>query len=423
MTPTAFACPFRSRESFVENGTLDPRRRWVALSAEQVSAAEARSPFAGCSAGAPRYNKTLAIVFAFYVDRARNTSSGLGSLVLQILDASRFAVANGLGVRFPDPGQWTYGAPADAPGPTAWNSVFHEITDPACVAPGAEVQHVCGVSCGTPYPPPWAPPAAQFKTRVPRQEDLLMLDRFRGARAGARNAEILRAAGLERVVGGDNDVQAVQVLFRWVFRLQPWVRAAVDAATAPALAALAGRAFIGVHIRLGDKVGRGSKGAVGKETEFVPLEQYMRAITCFYGAGQDAPQPPKLVFVATDDARAVPQLRALLGTGHDVVTLASASDKGHDENQFNAQGPEAKWREFVTLWASLELLARAELFVGNQESNVFRVAHLMRLGKPANSSVSVHVFGGAHKTCCAGPLPRAPQKVGHTTQCVYDCTA
>jgi hypothetical protein len=147
-------CPFRSMESFTAKGTFDPRRRWVALSAEQVSAAEAGSPFTGCPAGAPRYNKTLAIVFAFYVDRARNTGSGLGSLTLQILDVARYAVANGLGVRFPDPAQWTYGAPGDAPGPTAWNSVFHEITDPACIASGAEVQHVCGVSCGT----PWAPP-------------------------------------------------------------------------------------------------------------------------------------------------------------------------------------------------------------------------------------------------------------------------
>ncbi len=96
-----------------------------------------------------------------------------------------------------------------------------------------------------------------------------------------------------------------------------------------------------------------------------------------------------MVFVATDDFRAVPELSAMLGTDYDVVTLATSSDRGNDENSFNGQSPGAKWREFVTFWATLELLARSDLFVGRQESNVFRVAHLMRLGRPANSSVSV----------------------------------
>ncbi len=156
------------------------------------------------------------------------------------------------------------GAPTGAPGSTTWNTVFHEITDAACLAPGSEVQHVCSVGCGT-------PPERPFTIWVPGSDELYMIPRFRGAEAGVHNAEILLAAGLEGVVGGDNDVQAVQILLRWVFRLQPWVRASVDAAAAPALVALAGRAFVGVHIRWGDKVGRGSKGAMGQESELAPL--------------------------------------------------------------------------------------------------------------------------------------------------------
>ncbi len=103
--PTALACPFHNREDFVERGTLDPRRRWVALTAEQLSTAEARNPFTGCSL--PRFTKSLHVVFPDYVDRTRNTSSGLGSLTLQILDVVRWALVHGCGARFPDPVQWT----------------------------------------------------------------------------------------------------------------------------------------------------------------------------------------------------------------------------------------------------------------------------------------------------------------------------
>jgi hypothetical protein len=427
--PAALECPFRSREDFVANGTFDPHARWVALPAEELSAVQTRNPFTGCSARAPRYAKALHVVFPLWMDRTRNLSSGFGSLALQVLDVVRYAVAHGHGVLMPDPVQWTYGesddapavpadAPSYAPWSTTWTTVFHEITDSACLAPDFEVQHVC-----TSISPLWVEGRV---TWVPKDE-LFMLDRFQGAQSSARNAEILRAAGLEGVIGGDNDVQAVQVLFRWVFRLQPWVRALVDAVAAPALAALAGRAFVGVHIRWGDKVGRGSLGSKGGETRLFPLEHYVSAIACFYGANRGASalssRPPKLVFVATDDARAVSELRALLGPDHDVVTLAGGSEQGHDETRFNAQGPQAKWREFLTLWASLELLARAELFVGNQLSNFFRVAHVMRLGKPANSSVSVHTMENAGATCCAGPLQRTPPRVGATSPCVYDCTA
>ena len=88
------------------------------------------------------------------------------------------------------------------------------------------------------------------------------------------------------MVGGDNDVQAVQVLFRWMFRLQPWAHALVDAVAAPALAALAGRAFVGIHIRWGDKVGRDRLGSKGGVTQLFPLEHDVSAIACFNGRSE-----------------------------------------------------------------------------------------------------------------------------------------
>jgi hypothetical protein len=84
--PAMPTCPFRSTEDFVADGTFDPRRRWVALSVEQLLAAEARNPFAGCSSGPPRYANVLDIDFGDAVDRNTKHSPGFGSMALEIME-------------------------------------------------------------------------------------------------------------------------------------------------------------------------------------------------------------------------------------------------------------------------------------------------------------------------------------------------
>jgi N12 class adenine-specific DNA methylase len=132
---------------------------------------------------------------------------------------------------------------------------------------------------------------------------------------------------------------------------------------------------------------------------------------------------PRVLFVATDDFAAVVQLRELLGAGFEVVTLTDKSAKGHLEYEYNRRSDEARFREVELLWADMELLAAAELFDGNQKSNIWRIVHQMRVDKPAHSTISVHTMANATSTCCVSPVNTRTDWVSHVGSCVADCTA
>ena len=172
------------------------------------------------------------------------------------------------------------------------------------------------------------------------------------------------------------------------------------------------------------------------ESELYGLELYAQAIACFYaeeakgtGAGAGAGggsstflSVPRVVFLATDDFAAVAGLRKQLGAGFEVVTLADKSAKGHTEHDFNNRGDEERFREIELLWADMELLAGADVFVGNQKSNIWRAVHHLRYDKPAHSSLSVHTMAAAKETCVGPPKTRT-KWVSWVGSCVADCTA
>jgi hypothetical protein len=294
----------------------------------------------------------------------------------------------------------------------SWDLFFHEITAPDCVATGAEA---------------WVLDSPRGYANATLRHSLKLQERFeQGPLAVSRNAEILRQAGLSEAVPGDNDVQAMRLLFRWAFRLQLATRARVAAAQAPALTAIAGRPYLAMHVRWGDKVGRGGLGKDGQESELFPLSFYTQAVACFYSAeakdGADEPQPPRLVFVATDDSAAVTELRKLLGVGFEVLTLATESERGHDESVLMHQSSSQRLHAVVRLYAELEILARAELFVGNHKSNVRRLVHHMRFDKAPHSSLTVHTFTGRGRpTCCVGPVTERIKWVSKSGWCSGDC--
>jgi hypothetical protein len=407
---SASTCPYAEWRA---QGSFDPLRRHVALTAEQQALAEARNPFL-CSGGGAKYSKVIQIRLPYFNDRQdkKQRGSGFGGNLNVIAELVRYAATKGLGVRFPRFAQWIYGDPEN--GTMSWDLFFHEITAPECVAAGAQ---------------DWVLESPRSYANATLRHSLKLQERFeQGPLAASRNAEILRQAGLAEVVPADNDVQAMRLLFRWAFRLQPATRARVAAAQAPALAAIAGRPYIAVHVRWGDKVGRGDLGKDGQESELFPLSSYAQAVACFYGAaaadGADEPQPPRLVFVATDDFAAVTELRALLGAGFEVLTLATESERGHVESDFMHQSGAQRLRDVERLYAELEILARAELFVGNQKSNVWRVVHHMRFDKAPHSSLTVHTFQGSGRpTCCVGPVPERMKWVSTSGWCSGDCTA
>jgi hypothetical protein len=402
----AAKCPY---VDFRASGSFDPQRRYVALSAAQLAAADARNPFS-CSSSAPRERKlreVIQIVLEVNRTSAPGLSSGFGSTINVMVELGRYAATTGRGLRLPGFDQWMFGGARGA-GATTWTTFFLELSAPECVAADAQV---------------WSSLPPRLIINNEKRHQIRMSERFSDASlAPRRNAEILRQAGLEGVVNADNDVQAMRLVFRWMFQLQPATRARVDEVKAPAVAAIAGRPYIGLHVRWGDKVR--SRMA---ESELFGLELYAQAIACFYaeqrdGAGVSA-SLPRVLFVATDDFAAVTGLRELLGTGFEVVTLADESAKGHTEHDFNKKSDEARFREVELLWADMELLAGAELFVGNQKSNIWRAVHHLRYDKPAHSSLSVHTLATAEPTCCVGPPATRTSWVSWVGSCATDCTA
>ena len=105
--------------------------------------------------------------------------------------------------------------------------------------------------------------------------------------------------------------------------------------------------------------------------------------------------------------------------------LASrATHAAHVESDFMHQSGAQRLRDVERFYAELEILARAELFVGNQKSNVWRVVHHMRFDKAPHSSLTVHTFQGSGRpTCCVGPVPERMKWVSTSGWCSGDCTA
>jgi hypothetical protein len=391
LAPVVVNCPYKD---FKATGTYDPLGRYVALSAAQWARADAGNPFT-CAPGAPKHGKWVRPV----LPQTRSSKWGPGlTAVLGILhDYGRFASAQGFAMRLPAFESWIYGGD-DGPNGTSWNTFFHEITAPECIGSDAE----------------------EVPTHRNNNVSAWIRDRFEKAPA-TRNAEIVRLAGLDGVLGGGNDVQALRILFRWMFRLQPWARARVEALKAPVLAALAGRPYVAVHVRLGDKVGRGGIG----ESPLFPLGAYLRGVDCFYAATA----PPPHMFVASDDYAAITGLRELVGPSVEVLSLTTANDTGHVQRNFNHAEGGQRLADVLRLWADLELLAKGELFVGNQRSNVLRTVHLMRFDRPANSTLSVDCLYFANPTCCIGEAPwswKAHQgrfaSLGPVGRCLSYCT-
>jgi hypothetical protein len=390
----AASCPYADYQA---EGSFDPLRRYVALSAAQIAAADARNPFLCAAGGAqapPRYARSVVATFGAY-------GNGIGSSLNQMLDCVRYGATYGVAPRFPGAARyWVYGRPKGVA--TTWTTLFSEVTAPECIASDAEE---------TLFDRDWG--------NSTRRHMLRLYDRFYGSAqaAASRNSEVLRLAGLEGVLQGDNDVQAMRILFRWAFRLQPAARARVEEIKAPLVLAFRGRPFVSMHVRWGDKVG--DVGTNPPEAAKVGLDTFARAVSCYYGASPS----PTLVFVATDDMRAVGQLRALLGPDFDVLSLAAQEDQGHLQAEWNTMSEERRWQDTLRLWAEVELLAQAELFVGDDSSNIWRIVHYLRIDKPVHSSVSVRQVAAKAHTCCAGPPRQRTVFVQPLGGCTTLCTA
>eukprot|EP00511_Aplanochytrium_stocchinoi_P004021 CAMPEP_0204834230 /NCGR_PEP_ID=MMETSP1346-20131115/19202_1 /ASSEMBLY_ACC=CAM_ASM_000771 /TAXON_ID=215587 /ORGANISM="Aplanochytrium stocchinoi, Strain GSBS06" /LENGTH=309 /DNA_ID=CAMNT_0051967393 /DNA_START=219 /DNA_END=1148 /DNA_ORIENTATION=+ len=288
-------------------------------------------------------------------------------------------------VKFPP--YWGHGCLDDTIKEPSWTCFFEEVTPERCLKD-----------------------VTKMKSLVQENKDdrhLLKLMHIYNDNPGSAERLATRNEKISGYTGSwlraDNDAQSMRQVFRWVFQLRKETRALVDEIKNNLnLPIKYGTRYISVHIRWGDKVGNTDRDKI-KEAVFVPTSRYVDVIRCFYqnSPGMDA---PNLVFVATDDYAAVDAVQKDLGPGFKVVTSAKPADKGFSISAYRDKSEDmrkSKFTKAVRLWADLEILSDAEVFVGNLQSNVARTVHLMRLGKPVNTTLTVPLSRRTTKSCCA----------------------
>jgi hypothetical protein len=174
--------------------------------------------------------------------------------------------------------------------------------------------------------------------------------------------------------------------------------------------------YVGVHLRRGDKQ---------KEVRLPPVSAYVAAV--------EAVSPPSAsVFIASDDGRALRELRrALEARGRVVLALGAASARaGHVQAVTNRAATKHNRPLVEALLAEVHALAAADWFVGTFSSNLGRLVHVLRDEKDPETSISLdtrwapgvayRTFGtrycdadDAHPGYCAmlakgGGVPEAP---------------
>lgn len=117
-----------------------------------------------------------------------------------------------------------------------------------------------------------------------------------------------------------------------------------------------------LHIRRGDKI---------TESIYTPLEKYVCKINHFSSS--------KRVYVATDDYTVCEELQELL-PNHEVITKQS-QDQGYDQKCFNKLPPEDRYRKTVEFLAEVELMRKANWFLGSTPSNVYYLVNILRNGQ------------------------------------------
>lgn len=109
--------------------------------------------------------------------------------------------------------------------------------------------------------------------------------------------------------------------------------------------------YLGFHIRRGDKI---------REYDYNKLEDYMRKAATLSDL--------RNAFVLTDDYQIIHELEK----DHpdwNIYTLCDESEKGYDNSSFMQRDNVYKMDKMVKLFASMEMLAGADYFIGTYSSN------------------------------------------------------
>lgn len=130
-----------------------------------------------------------------------------------------------------------------------------------------------------------------------------------------------------------------------------------------------GEPYVGVHIRRGDKVALRTREAMP-----VAASEYVRTI-------RELDAKITNVLIATDDYQAVQEFRAAAPADWRITTFCPEDHYGYAQRKFRRLGGGEKKEEMIRLFADLDFLFRAEVFVGTYSSNIGRFVAVARGGR------------------------------------------
>lgn len=385
----------QSRQSFVNALNFDPFDRYVPAELETPS------PFQRCDSGLD-FGKIYIPARSYSTLLKTWKYGGLTADMGWILLVARAAVYDNVAVEFPP--YWGHGCYDAGQKNPSWTCLFQPIVNSSCskaLGPNHSAKRNL----------------VQEKARDRHHAKLYHVYKDPTLTL-ERNMPVAKLVQDWFSIGGENDIQAMRQIFNWVFHLRPELRVKVDEIKASLKSDLKiSGSYIGIHIRGGDKVGHNAGGPL--EAYEVPSEVYAQLIKCFflydypskYPAGSE--EKPT-VFIASDEYLLVEQLMLLLGDRFRVVTSSTKAQVGFNVNDYRGETSKSdleqarkkvaveksKLEQAIHLWADMEILAEAHVFVTSLQSNVARMIHLMRLGKPVNSTLSIPLHNRKISTCC-----------------------
>lgn len=121
--------------------------------------------------------------------------------------------------------------------------------------------------------------------------------------------------------------------------------------------------YIAVHIRRGDKI-------TSCEMKEIDLSLYVDAI-------KGKSHISRNVFIATDDASVVDELKSVLSTdGFHVYSNAAVAQNGFDESSFNSKDRQSRYRDTLNILLDMDIMIHSLFFIGTYSSNVSRIVPL-----------------------------------------------
>jgi len=187
----------------------------------------------------------------------------------------------------------------------------------------------------------------------------------------------LQETSLKHVLHGQG-LTAKQELVRKVIRYRAWVGNSICSR----FSALGLRPdYIAITVRRGDKVLEVRAG----HAVAAPISWYVQIIE--HLSGEDVPQ----VFVATDDASSVQELRDYRPRW-EILSVSPANETGFVLNELRTLSASNIKEQQLKHFLELHALANARYFVGTQTTTVTKMGQILRRDKADNTTIIVEDF-------------------------------